>query len=124
LVWVRGGLAGAAPAPVSVRVRAGSHLSASHTVAPGGRIHFRGRLLGGPIPKHGKLVEIQAFDGGRWRTFTTPRARRSRHGRFHATYHLRQTFGPRTFRFRVRVRRESGYPYVIGYSNAVKVRVL
>ena len=36
---------------------------------------------------------------------------------------LRRTFGPRTFRFRARVRRENGYPYELGYSRRVKVRV-
>jgi hypothetical protein len=107
--------------PVAIRVRAGVTLAASRTVRPGGRVHFHGRLLGGPIPAHGKLVELQAFDGGRWRTFATPRAHGR--GRFHSTYHLQHTFGPRTFRFRARVRREAAYPYVLGYSKSIYVRV-
>jgi hypothetical protein len=108
---------------IGIRVRAGVHLHASRTVRPGGTVHFSGRLLGGPLPRHGKVVELQAFDGGRWRTFSTPRARGKRE-RFHTTYHLKETFGPRTFRFRARVRREADYPYVLGYSRTVRVRVL
>src|SRR5215211_4859467 len=95
-----------------VRTRAGVTLKATRRVRPGGRVRFRGRL---------KLVELQAFDGGKWRTFAQPRSRKD--GRYKAVYRLRRTFGPRTFRFRARVRRESGYPYELGYSRRVKVRV-
>jgi len=107
---------------VKVKTRAGVKLEATKRVRPGGRVRFHGRLLGKPIPRRGKLVEIQAFDGGRWRTFAQPRSQRS--GRFKTSYRLRRTFGPRTFRFRARVRRESGYPYELGRSRVVKVRVL
>ncbi|HET8951217.1 MAG TPA: hypothetical protein VFN44_11925 [Solirubrobacteraceae bacterium] len=69
-------------------------------------MRFRGRLKGRAVPGRGKLVELQAFDGGKWRTFAQPRSRRN--GRYKATYKLRRTFGPRTFRFRARVRREAG----------------
>ena len=37
-------------------------------------MRFRGRLLGKPIPRVGKLIDLQAFDAGRWRTFKTTRA--------------------------------------------------
>jgi hypothetical protein len=106
---------------VKVKTRAGVRLKATRRVNPGGRVRFRGRLLGKPIPRRGKLVEIQAFDGGRWRTFAQPRSRRN--GRFRTSYRLRHTFGPRTFHFRARVRREAGYPYELGRSRTVKVRV-
>src|SRR5215211_1984074 len=104
-----------------VRTRAGVTLKATRRVRPGGRVRFRGRLKGLPVPGRGKLVELQAFDGGKWRTFAQPRSRKD--GRYRAAYKLRRTFGPRTFRFRARVRRESGYPYELGYSRRVKVRV-
>ena len=104
-----------------VRTRAGVTLKATRRVRPGGRVRFRGRLKGLPVPGRGKLVELQAFDGGKWRTFAQPRSRKD--GRYKAAYRLRRTFGPRTFRFRARVRRESGYPYELGYSRRVKVRV-
>ena len=115
------GASGLACTTVKVRTRAGVRLKATRSVLPGGRVRFRGRLLGKPIPRRGKLVEIQAFDGGRWRTFAQPRSRRN--GRFKTSYRLRRTFGPRTFRFRARVRRESGYPYELGRSRTVRVRV-
>jgi hypothetical protein len=104
-----------------VRTRAGVTLKATRRVRPGGRVRFRGRLKGLPVPGRGKLVELQAFDGGKWRTFAQPRSRKD--GRYRAVYRLRRTFGPRSFRFRARVRRESGYPYELGYSRRVKVRV-
>ena len=104
-----------------IKTRAGVTLRATRRVRPGGRVRFRGRLKGRPVPRRGKLVELQAFDGGRWRTFATPRSRRD--GRYRASYRLRRTFGPRTFHFRARVRREAGYPYELGYSRKVRVRV-
>jgi hypothetical protein len=104
-----------------IKTRAGVTLKATERVRPGGRVRFRGRLKGLPVPGRGKLVELQAFDGGRWRTFAQPRSRKD--GRYRSSYRLRRTFGPRTFRFRARVRRESGYPYELGYSKRVKVRV-
>ncbi len=96
-------------------------LRATKRVRPGGRVRFRGSLRGKPVPRRGKLVELQAFDGGKWRTFSQPRSRKD--GRYKAAYRLRRTFGPRTFRFRARVRRENGYPYELGFSRRVKVRV-
>jgi hypothetical protein len=105
----------------TVRTRAGVRLKASKRVRPGGRVRFRGRVLGKPIPGRGKLVELQAFDGGRWRVFATPRTNRK--GTFKTSYKLRRTFGPRTFRFRARIRKETGHPYELGYSRRVKVRV-
>ena len=105
----------------TVRTKAGVRLKATKRVRPGGRVRFRGRLLGKPIPARGKLIELQAFDGGRWRVFASPRT--GSKGKFKTSYKLRRTFGPRTFRFRARVRREMGYPYELGYSKAVRVRV-
>jgi hypothetical protein len=110
-------------AAVRVRTRAGVRLRASRRVRPGGRVRFRGRLLGRPIPRRGKLVELQAFDAGRWRVFAQPRARRRGGGRFRTSYKLQRTFGPRTFRFRARVRPEAAYPYTLGYSRVIRVRV-
>jgi hypothetical protein len=104
-----------------VRTRAGVTLKATKRVRPGGRVRFRGRLKGRPVPARGKLVELQAFDAGRWRTFAQPRSRRD--GRYHASYRLRRTFSARTFRFRARVRRETGYPYELGFSRKIRVRV-
>ena len=78
-------------------------------------------LLGRPIPRVGKLVDLQAFDGGRWRTFATTRTNRK--GRYRASYRFIRTSSPRTFRFRARARKESRYPYALGTSKVVRVRV-
>ena len=118
--WVQGAST-LACASVKVKTRAGVRLKATRRVRPGGRVRFSGRLRGRPVPRRGKLVELQAFDGGRWRTFAQPRSNRK--GRYRTSYRLRRTFGPRTFRFRARVRREAGYPYELGYSRTVRVRV-
>jgi hypothetical protein len=107
---------------VKLNVRAGLTLSARPKRVPfGGRVRFRGRLLGKPIPKVGKLIDLQAFDGGRWRTFQTVRANRK--GRYKARYRFTQTRSARTFRFRARARREARYPYSLGVSKTVRVRV-
>ncbi len=106
---------------VRVNVRAGLTLRATKRVRRGGRARFRGRLLGKPIPRVGKLIDLQAFDGGRWRTFATTRA--SRKGRYRASYRFVRTNAPRTFRFRARARREARYPYALGVSKVVRVRV-
>jgi hypothetical protein len=84
-------------------------------------VQLRGRLHGGAIPRNGKLVELQAFDGGRWRTFESVRS--SKRGRFAAGYRFRRTVSPRTFHFRARVLREAGYPFARGTSRSVTVRV-
>ena len=105
-----------------LNVRAGLKLSVRpKRVAFGGRVRFRGRLLGHPIPKVGKLIDLQAYDGGRWRTFQTVRANRK--GRYKARYRFTRTTSPRTFRFRARARREARYPYALGTSKVVRVRV-
>ncbi len=90
---------------------------------PGGTIHISGRLsLGGAaLPASGKLVEVQAFDRGRWRVFATTRARGPRAG-WRASYR----FGARgrgSYRIRARIRREGTLPFELGYSRPVTVHV-
>ena len=85
-------------------------------------MRFRGRLIGQPIPRVGKLIDLQAFDARRWRTFLTTRANRK--GRYRASYRFVRTAAPRTFRFRARARREARYPYALGTSRrSARVRV-
>ncbi len=106
---------------VRLNVRAGVTLRATKRVRRGGHVRFRGRLLGKPIPAVGKLIDLQAFDAGRWRTFKTVRAKRT--GRYRSSYRFVRTTSPRTFRFRARARREARYPYALGTSKVVRVRV-
>jgi hypothetical protein len=106
-----------------MRVRASSTIHASPRVLNGrGRVRFSGRLglRGAQVPRSGKLVDLQAFDGGRWRTFATARARGSK-GAWRSSY----TFAgqPGRYPVRLRIRREDVFPYDLGYSRSVVVRI-
>jgi hypothetical protein len=101
--------------------------SSSLTVRPrtprrGGVIRLSGRLAlrGVALPESGKLVELQAFDRGRWRVFATTRARGAR-----AAWRTSYRFGsrPGSYRIRARIRREGSIPYDLGYSRPVRVTV-
>jgi hypothetical protein len=105
---------------LSLKVRAAVRLQASRHVRVRGRIRMSGRLLGDHIPPRGKLVELQGWARGAWQLFRQVRTRRS--GRFSATYRLR-TGARGTLKIRARVRAERGYPYTLGWSRVVRVRV-
>ena len=101
--------------------------ASSLTVRPrsprrGGVIRLSGRLrlAGFTLPASGKVVEVQAFDRGRWRVFATTRARGAR-----AVWRTSYRFGsrPGTYRIRARIRREGTIPYDLGYSRPVRVTV-
>jgi hypothetical protein len=81
---------------------------------------FTGRLLGKPITKRGVIVDLQVFFRNKWRTFGAPRTNRA--GKYRFKY--RFMAGAATWKFRARVRRESSYPYIEGFSlKTVKVKV-
>jgi hypothetical protein len=111
-----------AEATLRIRVKAGVRLSVDpHVAARGHTVKLSGRLLGGPLPATGKVVELQAHSAGeRWITFRTVRA--SRRGRFAARHTVRQS-GPALYVIRARVREADDYPYATGVSRAVRVRV-
>ena len=105
---------------LTLKVRAGVRLSAPRSVRHRGRIRLTGALLGGYIPPRGKVVELQGWARGAWQVFRSVRSQRS--GHFKATYRLRT--GVRgVLRIRARVRSERGYPFTLGYSRVVRVRV-
>lgn len=107
---------------VRVRVPAESTIRASRrSVVNGETVRFAGRITTRPLPSSGKLVELQFFDRGRWRTFRTTHA--DQNGRWHYTYRFSGTVGRRVYRFRVHTPRESGYTYAEGGSRAVRVTV-
>jgi hypothetical protein len=82
---------------------------------------FSGRLLGRPIAKQGVIVDLQVFFRNKWRTFGAPRTNAA--GRYRFKY--RFMAGAATWKFRARVRRETSYPYIEGYSRkSVKVKVV
>ena len=107
---------------LTLRVRAGLTLRARPgAVRNGERVRLSGRLRGGAIPPKGKLVELQALEGGR-----LAHVRVAAHRPARAVRHplpVRRTFSPRTFRFRARARAEAGYPFVLGVSRSTTVRV-
>ena len=115
------------PSPaLSARVRLGVRPRVSLSVRPrrvsnGGTIRLSGRVRSRPRPRPGKLVVLQAFDNGRWRTFATTRSGKG--GRYARRYRFSRTFRPRTYRFRARLPREGAYPYSTGNSRTVRVRV-
>jgi hypothetical protein len=112
------------PAHVEQRilVRAGSSITVDRRFALNGQaVRFHGRLLRGPVPDGGKLIDLQAFYRGRWRTFATPRT--DPRGRWSYDYRFEATSGLVTYRFRARIRREAAYPYELGRSRVVRVTV-
>jgi hypothetical protein len=103
------------PATTSIRVN-------RSRVRNGEAVAFSGRVVGRPLPASGKLIEMQAYFRGRWRTFSTLRTKRSGAWRFR--YRFGATLGRVTYRFRVRLPAEGGYPFVRGRSRVAKVVVL
>jgi hypothetical protein len=112
----------AATADVRQSVRGAVRLRARRArIGLRGLARFRGRVLGGRIPARGKVVELQAREGGSWRLVDTVRSDRA--GRFTARYRFRRITSGRSFRFRAVARAEFGWPYLRGASRSVQVRV-
>jgi hypothetical protein len=107
---------------VVLRVPASATIKASRrSVRNGKRVLFTGKLRGRPYPVKGKLLDLQAYYRGKWRTFATPRA--ALDGKWKYRYRFEATRGLVLYKFRVRVRASSDYPYELGYSKVTKVRV-
>ena len=108
---------------VDLHVRAATTIGVSRRfVVNGETILFHGHLLGGPIPAEGKLIELQVFARGLWRTFATTRAHAA-NGRWSYRYRFDNTRGRISYRFRARIRREATYPYTTGLSRRLRVTV-
>jgi len=105
---------------LTLTVRAGVALHiAPRTTSVGRAIHFSGRLRGGPIPKGGKLLVLEARSpGGAWLEFDVIRS--NARGRFHASYRFKFP-GPAQYQFRVLCEAEADYPFATGASNVVGV---
>jgi hypothetical protein len=109
---------------VHIGVPASTTIDARPRVAVNGEyVTFRGRLQGRPMPPGGKLVELQVFTRRRWRTFAQPRADATT-GRWQFAYRFEAVSGRVVFRFRARIRKEALYPYELGRSRSVSVRVV
>jgi hypothetical protein len=108
---------------VALRVPASATIRASTDSLRGaGAVRFSGRLraLGASLPPGGKIVELQAAQRGRWTIVDTARAT-GPNGAWHATARFRGN--PGRFPIRLRIRREALFPYELGYSPSVVVRV-
>lgn len=106
---------------VMLRVPAAATLHPSrHAVRNGRSVIFLGRLIAAP-PAAGKLVTLQAFYRGAWRTFAVVRA--DARGRFRQAYRFQATVGRVAYRFRARIEREAAYPYETGVTPVVTVVV-
>ena len=107
---------------VSIRVPASSTIRASRTRLSGAaRIRFSGRLRnrGQRIPGRGVVLILQGFDNGRWRTFADTRTNRL--GRWRVSYP--SAARPGSYPVRVRIRKLSGFPFELGYSRRLTIRV-
>jgi hypothetical protein len=108
---------------VTLNARASSSLRASpRSVGVGGAVRLSGRVRG-TIPARGVPLIFQGREGGgRYRTFAEGRANRS--GRFSTRYRFRSgSSRGRSFSFRVKLRGDARFPYALGYSKRVRVRV-
>jgi hypothetical protein len=101
-------------APVTFKVGP-KHVRNKHAVV------FSGKLGAGPIPRKGKLVNLQVVVDGRWHTFATVRSTKS--GKFKYRYRFTRTYGRVTYRFRALSRYEAAYPFIAGHSKTVRLRV-
>jgi hypothetical protein len=99
---------GGASQRLRLRVKASATLAVK---LAGILVRYRGRVVSAPLPRRGKLVEIQGrAPGAAWKTFA--RLRTDRHGAYAGTYRLRIHRPGVRLEFRVRVPRERGYPFV------------
>jgi hypothetical protein len=109
---------------LALRVPASATIRAATLVRSGsGSIRFSGRLrtLGAPLPPGGKAVVLQGFTRGAWRTAGVARAAGP-----NAAWSVSAPFSGRPGRFRMRLmipRDPTVFPYEVGYSPTVTVRV-
>ncbi len=105
---------------LSVRVPASSTIKASRKRLSSGRVRFSGRVQGNglPVPR-GLVVVLQGREGGKWRTFSD--ARTHKKGRWHISYRFSGRRG--SYPIRLRIRRQAGFPFELGYSRRLTIRV-
>ena len=109
-----------AEARLLVRAESSLHVSHRH-VLNGQAVRFTGRVRSLPVPAVGKLVELQVRLRTGWQTFRTRRTDPA--GKWMIPYRFRRTRGTQTYRFRLRLPRETGYPFEPGTSRSVTVGV-
>jgi hypothetical protein len=88
-----------------------------------GKVHWRGRIEGGPYPPGGVPMLVEVKEGGRkWTAFDQIKVK---DGKIKFAYTFLRTYEPATYTFRVALPAGGavGYPYAFGSSPAVKVHV-
>ncbi len=111
---------------LDLRVRSGVSLRAApHSLATGETLRLSGHVedRAAPIPRRGKLVEIQYLEQetGRWRPVLVTRSDHA--GRFRARYRFRYLSSAATIRLRATALAEERWPYAPGSSAPVTVEV-
>jgi hypothetical protein len=104
------------------RVPAFSTIHVAHRRVSGpALVRFSGTVQHGrqPIPATGLVLVLQGRERGDWRTFADTRT--DARGHWRARY--RFSGRPGTYPIRVRIRRQNGFPFDLGYSPAVRIRV-
>lgn len=110
-------------AQATILTAASTTIHVSRTVARlGEKVRFTGRLRGGHVPPIGKVLELQAYDQGLWRSFPST-VRTDARGRWTATLRFERTTGTYTYRIRARIRADTGYPFELGYSRTIRLTV-
>lgn len=104
---------------VTLLVAGALTLNAPKRVANKHAATFSGTVKGRPLPQAGVLVDLQVWFHHKWRTFATPRS----NGRGVFRFKYRFTRGAAKWTFRARIRKDSLYPYELGYSKRVVVAV-
>ncbi len=120
------GLESASRPSLDLRVRSGISLVARPLSLRTGelvRLSGRVRTRGAPVPRRGKLVAIQYLEEatGGWRPVLVTRSDRG--GRFRARYRFRYVSGVAKIRLRATALAEERWPYALGSSRPVTVRV-
>lgn len=84
-------------------------------------VTFKGKIAGAPTGVR-KIVEFQALDGKKWRTFASTRVAK-KGGTFKYRYRFLRTTRPTNYQFRAIVRAEKGWPFATGQTKPIKVKV-
>ncbi len=104
---------------VMVKTKAGLtlHTNRSH-LRNGQSVRFHGTIRGN---KQRKVLEVQVRKPGGWDTIASVRSDST--GRWSWRYRFKRTYAPTRYKFRARVRTESGFPYATGHSRTRSVTV-
>ena len=113
----------AATGDFTLQVRAASSIRARpRRLRNGQTVQLSGTVTTRPLPPAGKLIEVQAYFRGRFRTFSTTRA--DDNGRWRFPYRFGGTSGRVPYRLRALLPAEGGYAFMTGRSPVARVVVV